>query len=317
MKMKALFIFSFCLTASLLQSFVSFSQETTYGDLSEGVRAFVKNGKMGFVDEKNNIVQPAVFDFPEYANLPVFRDGMCMFYQKIETNDESYRYEFNFGYLNSEFKIAIVAMYPYDENYCHGLTASFSGGYAIVNKLTEENETIFFLIDKTGKQSGPSFGAVNTCTAACYFYPEIAEGRVVVRRESKCGYMESATGKMIIPYNFTAAGPFSEGVAAVEINGRYITIINKNGTPVTNKKFYTTQKGSANRSLYGDGNRCTDPGGFVKGKMIIHFYDNDGSGPAVFGLIDKQGNLLLKKKIDDVSSDPDFKSYEWRYGDPH
>jgi len=317
MNMKASFIISFCLTAFILQPSVSFSQKATYGALSEGVRAFVKNGKMGFVDEKYNIVQPAVFDFPEYAEIPSFRDGMCLFYDKKETADDAYEPEFNFGYLNREFNIVIQSIYTYQENFCQGFTASFSGGYAIVHQQNEEHETSFFVIDKTGKQTGPSFEAANTCTAACYFYPEIAEGRVVVRNETKLGYLEAATGNMVIPYNYTAAGPFSEGVAAVEINGRYITIINKNGTPVTNKKFYTIQKGSANRSLYGDGNWCTDPGGFVKGKMIIHFYDNDGSGPAVFGLIDKQGNILLKKKIDDVSSDPDFKPYEWNYGDPH
>jgi hypothetical protein len=315
--MRRRFIFILLLAPLLLSSFTSNSQDIEFGAFSEGVSAFVKDGKMGFVDEKENIVLPTIFDFPESTEIPVFREGLCIFYQKKENSKEGDWNQFNFGYIDRNFNVIIQAKFPYFQIYCHGLTAAFSGGYAIVNEPKAEQEYTHIVIDKSGNQIGKPFNSTNGCTAACLIYPEIAEGLIVVGDEGNCGYREAATGRLIIPYKYSRAGPFSEGVAAVEVNGKYITLIDKSGMPIINKKFYTVKKGSQDPSLYSNNYGCTDPGGFVNGKMIIQYFENDGTGDTVFALIDKKGNILLKKKINDIYSDPDFENYLWPYGDPH
>ena len=82
------------------------------------------------------------------------------------------------------------------------------------------------------------------------------------------------------------------------------------------------KKGGEQQSLYSTFFGCSHPGGFVKGKMIVVYYENNGAGPMILALIDKQGNFIIKKEIDADNSggvspfypnDPAFDPYVWKF----
>lgn len=303
-----------------------------YGKLSEGLRAFVKhkktdfiNQKMGFMDENNYVVLDAVLDyFPDY-DIPYFKEGRCLFYErKIKTAEEDNN-EF-YGFLNKKFEKVIPANYPYYGGYCPNFPRFFSDGYAIVNNniRSEIKNNQYILIDKFGKKIGKSFGYFCYLLAACEYFPEISEGLVAtVNDADKKGYISASTGKTSIPFLYSLAGPFSEGLAAVEVNDEYIIFIDRTGVQKINKRFYTTKigrrKSMEKNDPYTGGNGSNHLGGFINGKMIINYYENHGRGPMVYALIDKKGNVLLKKKVANRQEinqidDHKFDDYRWKFG---
>jgi hypothetical protein len=321
-----------------------------YGKLSEGKRAFVQNGKMGFMDAKNKILLAPVFDFDtsrfdkfeegDNGYIPYFSDGMCMFYEiyKKEYPSESLM---KYGFINREFKIVIPAIYfcrSFNGNYCDGFPTVFTRGRAVVNKPseTEDKDDEFIIIDKQGNTISQSFEYWTGCYAGCLYFPEISEEYCTIFENQKAGYIDAKTGKKIIQNKYSMAGPFSEGIAAVEHDYEYITFINKAGKQITNKRFYTAPMNKNktkiekrvddtfyDKWLYGPGLGCSHVGGFKEGKMILRYYDNEGTGPVVIALVDKNGKVLIKKKADDnyiydstpaSTNDPDFIPYKWVIG---
>ena len=129
--------------------------------------------------------------------------------------------------------------------------------------------------------------------------------------------MDVKTGKSFSVENCTIAGPFSEGIAAIEIDYAYITFINKIGKTIHDKKFYTVKRGSGNISLYHAVNGCDRLGGFVNGKILIHHFENNGYGREVISLVDTKGNILLSKPVKeslyDLYSDEDFAKYKFDF----
>lgn len=289
-----------------------------YGPASEGVRSFLENGKMGFVDMDGKTICPAKFDYPDMEALPYFSEGLCMFFKKkdpLETNEIGNVF---FGFLDRTFDMAIPALYPYAGIYCDGFPSAFDDGYAIVpNPSPAADEYASFLvIDKTGKQVGSKFRYEQSCTAACMYYPEIFDGMTITQTATGVTYSELLSGNRLTPASYSVAGPYCGGIAAVEVDGKYITLIDRTGKAVTTQKFYTVQKGSSDKSRYSTDWGCTYLGGFVKDRMIITYFDNDGSGPQVYALIDKTGRILLKKQTESIYDDPDFEPYQWNFGRP-
>lgn len=289
-----------------------------FGPPSEGVRSFLENGKMGFVDMQGKTICAAKFDYPDMEVLPYFREGLCMFFNKkdpLETNEIGNVY---YGFIDRTFKEIIPAIYPYSGLYCDGFPSAFSSGYAIVSNPNPADGEFanYLVIDKTGKQVGSKFDYEQGCTAACVYYPEIFEGLTIKKTKYGVTYAETSSGKEMMTFSFSVAGPFCGGVAAVEVDGKYITLIDKTGRPVTDKKFFTLKNGSSEKSIYGDYSGCRYLGGFVKDRMVISYYDNNGAGPQVYALIDKTGRVVLKKQTEDVYDDPDFEPYQWNFGRP-
>ncbi|MFM8431778.1 MAG: WG repeat-containing protein [Bacteroidota bacterium] len=316
MKQFICLIFSVFFSSILISSLSAQTNGRIFGPPSEGLRSFLENGKMGFVDLNGKEICPARFDYPELEALPYFREGRCMFFKKndtLETNDFGNVF---FGFINQEFDVMIPAIYPYHGFYCDGFPSAFSNGYAIVTDPSQPDEPpVYFVIDKSGKQIGQQFRYDQSCTAACYYYPEIFDGMTIMQTDSGVTYNELLTGKRVIPNTYSVAGPICGGVAAVEIDGKYITIIDLSGKPVTSKKFHTVQTGSTEKSRYNnEWGGCSYLGGFVKDRMSITYFDNDGSGPQVYALIDKSGNVLIKKYTESTYDDPDFLPYEWNFG---
>ena len=116
-------------------------------------------------------------------------------------------------------------------------------------------------------------------------------------------------GKIAIPFTYSLAGPFSDGIAAVEINQQYLTFIDKTGNVVINKKFYTKKRGVKGLSIYHDGDGDGHPGKYINGKIFIRYFDNDGYGKRVFALVDRKGNVFKKTTSEKYFEDPVFKKY--------
>lgn len=288
----------------------SFSQEKEikYGKISEGKRSFVDSNKMGFVDSNGKLLILPTFFYPEYCDdeMPSFKDGLCLFYEKNDSSENSS--SFNYGFINTKFEIVIPAIFQYWGFYCDGFPAQFIDGRAIVS----QSSTSYILIDKQGKSLGSPFGYSIGYNAACLYYPEIAEGLIAASNDDhKFGYLNPRNGKLSIPYKFSLAGPFSEGLAVVEYNHQYISFIDKSGNNITNKRYYTKKRNSKNWSLYNgtndEGGGDGHPGKFLDGKVIIRYYDNEGYGKLTFAIIDKKGNVIKKSTYEKYMDDPEFK----------
>ena len=287
----------------------SFSQENKikYGKISEGKRSFVDSNKMGFVDSIGKLLILPTYFYPEYAEdeMPSFKDGLCLFYEKRDSSETSSSY--NFGFINNKFEIVIPAIFPYWGFYCDGFPSHFVNERAIVS----QSSTSYILINKQGEFIGSPFEYSIGYNAACLYYPEISEGLIAASIDDKFGYLNPLDGEIFIPYKFSLAGPFSEGLAVVEYNNQYISFIDRSGKNITNKRYYTKKRNSKKWSLYNgmndEGGGDGHPGKFKDGKVIIRYYDNEGYGKLTFAIIDKKGNVIKKSTYEKYGDDPDFK----------
>ena len=251
---------------------------------------------------------------------PNFLKNLDVCFLKKKTDPSTQEEAVYYGFLNEKFEKVIPTIYKYAGFFCDGFPTQFSNGRAIVEDNFNDS---YVLIDLFGNRIGNSFDYFISCTAACLYFPSISEGFVAATNANqKMGYINANNGNVAIPFNYSLVGPFSEGLAAVEVNEQFIIIIDKNGNQKFNKKFYTTKSGrkkSGEKSdPYSTPNGCTHLGGFVNGKMIIKYYDNNGTGPMVYALIDKNGTILIKKITTinnpiDIDEDKDFKNHQWKF----
>jgi hypothetical protein len=303
--------------------------EIVLGKLSEGVRAFAQNHKMGFMDSNDSIIQPAVFDILYEDELPFFKEGRCVYFEKDEANDSYF-----LGFIDNKFKKVIPAKYPVFMHQCSSvILPSFINGRAIVDKPLSKKEILnykylhdtykkyYIIIDQWGNQIGKSFNYPCDCIPGCQLYPEISEGLIAAgNKKGKMGYIDPVSGKTAISFKYTLAGPFSEGLSVVEIDNQYVVIIDKKGNKKIDKKYYKINFNNQQSNIYDleamlQG--CRHPGGFVNGKLILNYFDKDGYGELIYTLIDNQGNIIISKKPTDsqqidISEDEDFNKYEWK-----
>ena len=309
-----LFTFSF--------SQISYSQENEFrvGRLSEGIRVYVdQNLKMGFMDQYYNKLTGPIFDYPSSMvyDIPFFSEGLCVFYEKqaseevkIYKEDERYKY----GFINKNFQVVITAKFPLYNFYCDNTPPYFSAERAIVNspyKNDYEQDNGFILIDKKGKQLGKEFDYSIGVTAACIHFPEITENLIAYQGEKGYGYLDASTGLSSISASFSNAGPFSEGLALVEVDGKYLTIIDRSGKPVISQKFYIVKNGSKSPSLYSNYFGDARLNGFIYGELLIQYFDQGGTGEHVHALIDKTGKIIKKKSEKSIHNQIDFERYSW------
>jgi len=298
------------------------TKEISYGLISEGFRVFSQYGKMGIMDKDNNILVQPIYDLPDHMNdylQQIFKESRCIFFEK-KTDPSTQEENTYYGFLNEKFEKIIPAIYKYDGLFCNDVLPQFSNGRAIVYDNFNDG---YVLIDLFGNRIGNSFNYYIYFLAACNYFPCISDGFVAANISyEKMGYINANHGEVAIPFNYSLAGPFSEGLAAVEVNQQYIIIIDKNGNQKFNKKFYTAKLGRIksyeNNDPYTAGNGSNHLGGFVNGKMIIKYYDNNGTGPMVYALIDKNGTILIKKITTinnpiNIDEDKDFKNYQWKF----
>jgi hypothetical protein len=287
------------------------TDEIRLGKLSEGLRAFAKGSKMGFMDENNNVVLAPTFYIGDYSSTPCFNEGLCIVF---EPPTQTYYDYLKYGFIDKDFKTVIPFMFDYSGFHCNELLPEFEHGRTVVSLRDPKTQNDFFyLINPKGQILGEKFENWAGCHASCLYYPEISETLCAASRDGFFGYLNSETGATAIPFTYTQAGPFSGGIAAVEIDNKYIVFINKNGIQLLPQKFATSQKGD-NRAIYHNASGCALTNGFVKGRIILRYYDNDGAGPVVYGLIDRKGNVIEKLTEEEFWSSTKWDEYKWDYG---
>jgi antitoxin component YwqK of YwqJK toxin-antitoxin module len=285
------------------------------GILSEGLIAYAKDNKIGFMDSLGNILLSHEQGFDYNDRLPYFKEGKCMVFKNSESPQNRYFDVLDppsgkVGFIDKNFRVIIPPIFAYSDLPCGGFVAKFNNGYSIVpttDLISLNKEEAYIIIDSNGRKINEEFDYSYGCYAACVHYPIVTEGILVRGHQvsssgfvtARYDFIEVSTGKSFTVQNCTLAGPFSEGVAAVEINYEYITFIDRSGKSIMNKKFYTVKRGSNQISEYHQGSGCDRIGGFVDGKMIIHHFENEGYGREVLSVVDKKGNILVSKAVNE------------------
>jgi len=291
------------------------SENRVMGKLSEGFKAFYEDGKMGFVNEKDEVVLPATLDIPDEFSLPFFSEGLCLFYE-ISVENEEVKY-FNVGYLNKDFLKVIPAIYPYSHFYCNKNQRYFTNGLAVAqnpNHISEDGSH-FILLDKTGRQIGNEFTFAQGFLAACYLYPQIYDNTIIFTDSSGEYFIDVTTNKPLSTQKYTRAGFYVDGIAPVAINDKYISFIDKAGKEVCGTKFYFyNMQPGAEKELV-----PSFLGGFVNGHYILEYFENEGLGDKVYALINTKGEVVKKMKIDYSEEYWAFRlqleEYTWKMGD--
>jgi hypothetical protein len=225
----------------------------------EGLAGVLKENKIGFVDTTGNLVIPFKYYWtrpwattPDY---PFFTSGLIAV---IDAKDEGKINEGKVGCLNTKGTLVIPAIYDY--------ISYFWGGVATAKMLDK-----IVLIDTLGNVLLEPKGIHNE---SLYF----ENGYSVFYSEDGRAGMIKRDGKIILEPKYNGIDPFSEGFAAVQING------NENG--VTSGFIDTT-------------------GHFVFGRTF-GFVRNFNQGYAAveidgkWGFIDKTGKTVIDAKYSDV-----------------
>lgn len=214
---------------------------TTAKDFSEGLARVRSNDwNYGFIDKQGNVVIP--FTLGEHVGD--FSEGLACVLQKEHV-----------GYINKKGELVI----PYIDEDSEG--GAFSGGIAPIQIGSYET----YFIDINGKTVIPSKpfrcvgykdGLFTIKYKGGYFGLMDAKGDmitkeqyigiggtseglciVVMRKNTiKSGYIDVKNGNEVIPPQFDGVRPFSEGLAAVQIEGKW-GYINKQGELVIPCKY--------------------------------------------------------------------------------
>jgi hypothetical protein len=194
-----------------------------------GLAAVVVKGKFGFINTKGEIAIK-----PKFDGVRGFYDGLA--FVQVGAYQEAL-----VGYIDYSGKLSI----PFEFGYKAG--TDFAMNRAIVSK-GEYGDDKYMLIDKTGKVLKNQLNL--TCSVDFQTKSTakgFVEGLLPVRLElpnqttvfklNGCGYIDMQ-GKVAIPPdpNIRTAESFSEGLASVEIKGKW-GYINKSGSIVIEPKF--------------------------------------------------------------------------------
>jgi len=172
------------------------------GFFSEGLADVTLDDKHGYIDKQGTIVIEPSFD----GAYP-FSDGLAA----VEANGK-------WGFIDKNGEFVIKPKI----DHCIGF---FKEGRAIVSINSK-----WQVIDKTGRIVIEA-GKYSYCTESVF-----SEGlSVVTNIRDRRGFIDTE-GKLVIGYRFRYADPFSEGLAAVEYNGKW-GYIDKNGEFVIKPQF--------------------------------------------------------------------------------
>jgi hypothetical protein len=167
---------------------------------------FEKNGLAGFIDADGKVIIPPKFDVGWFAEED-FVEGLS-----------PARSGHNWGFIDTKGNWVIEAKYKRVEHFADGL--------AFVTGHREGNDYHEAYIDKSGATiiDFPKgvWGAHPFSEGMAAVMLSLIEGTAAERLRDgfgKLGYIDR-TGRLAIPYQFAAAGPFREGLAAVAFNGQ-------------------------------------------------------------------------------------------------
>ena len=151
-------------------------------DFSRGVALVRLPDRWGYIDRAGKVIVK-----PRFDTTLEFADGMA----RVELKGK-------WGYVDASGRVAIAARFTQAKNFSDGLAEVYDGRGTLV-------------IDRTGKPIGAALDRLTT---------PFSEGLAAVENdECLTGYIDRA-GRIAIRPRFTSAGSFSEGLAAVEVEGR-------------------------------------------------------------------------------------------------
>ncbi|MDF5711983.1 MAG: WG repeat-containing protein [Nostoc sp. S4] len=202
------------------------------GGFKEGLTPVEVKGKWGFINTKGEIAIE-----PKFDGVRGFSDGLA--FVRVGAYEEAL-----VGYIDRSGKLKI----PFEPfEYKDG--TNFVMNRAIVSKDNFDNDYAqIMLIDKTGKVLKNELSL--TCRDDQSTFKEFAEGLLIVRSElpnptktlNRCVYIDMQ-GKIAISPDpkIKIAEPFYEGLASVDINGKW-GYINRSGSIVIEPKFQNASR---------------------------------------------------------------------------
>jgi hypothetical protein len=180
---------------------------------SEGVGAFLKNDKWGYVDLSGNIVIP-----PKFRYAGAFDNGMA----RVALNGKCFFINHKGERVTPEFDGA----YDFGEDLAAVLISGKVGyirrdGTLAIPPKYQGTSGIEFSEGLVAVRSEKKVGFMGT-TGSMVIKPAyddaypFSEGRALVRVGESWGYIDK-TGKMVIPPEYRIAHTFNEGVASVQL----------------------------------------------------------------------------------------------------
>lgn len=245
-------------------------------DFVDGLAKVSYKDKYGFIDKEGNIVIE-----PKFDDAQDFSEGLAA----VKIGDK-------YGFIDKTGKMVIKPQYTYVRNFNAGCALVFTGA------ITSENENDRHYIDTKGNVITDLRPYTNNDNLESFWDFST----------KKHGYTNSV-GDTVIEAQFDDANDFSEGLGAVEIDGKY-GFIDKTGKIVIAAKYETVCDFSEGFAYVDDGEEEI---GFIDktGKLVIDLKKenlriestsfgcfHDGlvyvSNEQTHGLIDKTGKFVIE-----------------------
>lgn len=228
---------------------------------SDGMAAVGKNGKWGYINHKGEEVIPCQFDSEHeimYAGIEsvgtycvshAFCEGVAV----VRLNEK-------WGVIDKKGNVIV-------EYGKYGLIEDCHDGIIICVSDVMENAKCHFLNKKGEEIFTKAYSDMTTL--------EFSEGLIPVCNNGKYGYIDTK-GNVVIPYQYSSASNFSEGIAVVNFSEDGFACIDKQGNELFRKAGLTTyakfHDGMLAVSESGDGGYGENTRyGFVntKGELVI------------------------------------------------
>ncbi len=256
-------------------------------DFSGGLALVWTNKLYGYINADGKMVIP-----PKFERAFDFSEGLA----GIEAGD-------HYGFINKSGNVVIKATYDNAESFCGGLALvkvgqlygfiHTDGSYAITPKYAD--------------------AFAGFCDAVSLFLPtgsRVAASLAPVKDGTAWGYVDKK-GNMAIPAQYRQAGPFSEGLASVQVASGEWGVIDEKGRMVI-----APQAGE--RGDFSEGLARVNPGGVMRGghwgfmntsgdivikpQFTFAYPFTEGLAPVClgnkWGFIDKSGEMVISAVFD-------------------
>lgn len=175
---------------------------TAVTEFSEGMARVEQNIRVGFIDKTGKLVIPL-----QYANAEPFAEGLAA----VRTEESRW------GYMDKSGKWVIQPQFFQAQSFSEGLAGVRLGDkWGFINPQGAIAIPAQFYLPKTPTPSG-DVEPYSTKPVLPF-----TEGLAVARLGEKAGFIDK-TGQFVIAPQFADATSFSEGLARVNVGGRWVT----------------------------------------------------------------------------------------------
>lgn len=223
------------------------------GDFSEGLAPVKLNDKWGFIDVDGNIVVE-----PKYGSdfdAPFYKNGLARLFSPEKEA---------WGYLDKSGNVAIDFKFYTNTPFYDEVAAIYTPGSA----SDATTYARWSIINKSGEVICDDMQNHHS------YSTQFVEGRARISKEFGYGYVNTK-GEIVIPNKYEDIRDFSEGLAAVMLNGKW-GFIDKDGNIKVDFKF------------------SNEPKSFSNGRTFVLGTDFK------FGIIDTEGKVIVDPKYKQV-----------------